>query len=230
MTNAAMKQVVSSNVVVLDASLLEPFEIGAHLEALLCHPGKTADDRQRIADAVCADIISQKIEAMPAEAASLRSRFPTYRKSVSRASLGSQAKGWDRGFVAGAYFLRQMKDTALREQGFAGDWSNPMSGRAIARTMWPANDEGYEVNYDSRLNDTLKHSIRTYYPVAHLAAAYQYLGRIADSEGIVAEFDYEWVGYHRMVVQLADRLAGYIQLTPGMGGVAAKLIKIEWRE
>lgn len=229
MTIRATEQVLSADPVVLDAGILAPFEIGARLEALLCQPSKSPAERLLIADAVCADIVLQRIEEAPADAAALRARFPRYLKSKSRASLGSQARRWEQGFVAGAFFLRQMKPTALRELGFAEAAGDPMSGRQIAQIMWPADEEGYEEDYESRLNDTLRHSIRKYHPVAHLAAAYQYLARIAAGEGMAATFDYEDVDFHRLVVGLAERFAGYIRRTPGMTGIAIKLIDIEWR-
>ena len=229
MTIRATEQVLSAEPFVLDERVLAPFEIGARLEALLCHPGKSPAERLLIADAVCADIILQKIDERPADAPELRARFPRYLKSKSRASLGTQARRWQQGFVAGAFFLRQMKPIALRELGFAEAAGDLMSGRQIAQFMWPPNEDGYEQDYESRLNDTVRHSIRKYHPVAHLAAAYEYLARLAAPEGMAATFDYENVDFHRLVVGLAQWFAGIIRKTPAMAGIARKLIDVEWR-
>lgn len=44
------KQAFVAEPMALDATVLQPFEIGGRLEALLCHPDKTVEAREAIAD------------------------------------------------------------------------------------------------------------------------------------------------------------------------------------
>src|SRR5579864_3984517 len=99
-----MEQVIVRERVVLDASALEPFEIFANLQALLCHPQANAEERQRIANGICADLLYQQCEMDPEIAPSLRAAFPQYKKSINRVSLGTQGGKWDEAFIAGWYF------------------------------------------------------------------------------------------------------------------------------
>ena len=187
-------------------------------------------DRRGIADAICADIVALRIEQDPGAAAELRRRFPQYAKSRNRTSLASQGKRWDRALVAGVVFLRQMKEAARRDEGGAGNPEASVPLQIIAESIWIAREGGDEVNYDSRIHDTLRDEVRKYHPVAHLVAAYQYASRHADSWGLRMEFDYDNLDFHRVIVKIAATFARYIQDTPELARAAERLIEIEWRE
>lgn len=225
-----MKHVTLNETVVLDASTSEPFEIFAQLQALMCHPLSTQEERNRIAKAICADIVDQLCELQPELAPFLTARFPHYRKSLNRVSLGSQGERWNDGLNAGWYFhVRLHKELTGKHPALNGT-PEKVSGRAVVSTMFPAREDGFEENYESRLHDIEKHQIRRYYPVAHLAAAFQSAAHAISPQGLAGEFDIHDLGFLRQVVSVARAYAEYIRRTPKLANVADQLIDLEWRE
>ena len=65
MRSRPTKEARSNGLLVLDARELEPFEIGARLDALLCYPTWSADRQQKIADAICAMLVAYTIACEP---------------------------------------------------------------------------------------------------------------------------------------------------------------------
>lgn len=221
------KQVRIAQREMLDANVLQPFEIGARLQALVSHPDRSPEFRRAIASAICSDIIAQRIEQDPGSAEAFRFRFPQYAKNKNRKSLGSQAKRWEKGLLAGVIFLRQMKAAAGRDGGEPADDEVSLPLQAIAEFMWP--EQRDEENYDWRIHDALRDDVRRYHPVAHLVAAFQFAARCADEEGLRMEFDYDDLDFHRAIVGMASKLAKYIRDTPELARAAERLIEIEWR-
>ena len=226
----AKKQESVEELEILDARLLKPFEIGARLEVFVCHPDKSSEDRLAVANAVCADIVAQRIEQNPKAMSTIRLRYPHYSKSRNRTSLGSQGKRWGKALLAGVVFLKQMEAAARRAYGVEAANEAAVPLQAIAESMWPVGEGGHEENYVSRIHDALRDDIRRYHPVAHLVAAYQFASRFADSEVIRMEFDYENLSFHRVIVKFAATFADYIRDTPELARAAAQLIEIEWRD
>ena len=223
-----MEQAIFRDRVVLDAAVSEPFEIFAQLQALMCHPLSKSAERDRIAKGICADIIDQQSELQPEIAATLRASFPEYRKSLNRVRLGTQAEKWGEALIAGWYFLVRLDPKAAGEQP-AGE-IRKASGRDIVKDMFPAREEGFEENYESRLHDIEKHLIRRHYPVAHLAAAFQSAAHISAPNGHAGEFEIHNLEFLRALVNLANGYADAIRKTPELANVAEQLIELEWRE
>lgn len=230
MANRAKEQAPVGERVVLDARHLEPFEIGAQLEALVSHPDKSPEGRQAVANAICADIVAQRIEQDPTAMNALRDLYPHYAKSRNRTSLGSQGKRWGRGLTAGVVFLKQIEKASLRDGGVRADDKASLPLQTIAEFMWPVREQGDEINYETRIHDALRDDVRRFHPVAHLVAAYQFAGRCADAEGLRMEFDYDNLAFHRAIVMLAATFARYIRDTPQLARAAAQLIEIEWSD
>ena len=137
-----MEQVIFRDRVVLDASASEPFEIFAQLQALMCHPLSGLEERQRIANGICADIIDQQCELQPEIAITLRANFPEYRPSRNRVSLASQAEKWGEALIAGWYFLVRLNkelpaNTRPHRHTDEGFWSG-CGERHVSRSgKWP---------------------------------------------------------------------------------------------
>ena len=93
MTTRVEKQGSLAEPVLLDATVLRPFEIGARLDALLCYPTWSLDRQQRVADAICASLVAHSIAVDPSRKAELRRTFPAYRISRARASLETGCAG-----------------------------------------------------------------------------------------------------------------------------------------
>ena len=225
-----MEQVIVRDPVVLDASVSEPFEVFAQLQALLCHPLSTRDERDRIAAGICADLIDQQCALQPDIAATLRANFPQYRKSLNRVSLGSHGEKWGEALIAGWYFLVRLDPGAAREKFRVTGTSKRTSGRDIVKDMFPAREHGLEENYESRLHDLEKHLIRRHYPVAHLAAAFQAAAHVTSPDGQAGEFEIHNLEFLRAVVKLAAGFAEAIRRAPELKNIADQLIDLEWRE
>jgi hypothetical protein len=225
-----MKQAVRNERVVFYASTSEPFEIYAQLQALMCFPDETSDGRDRVAKAICADILDQQSEMEPEIAPTLRDLFPQYLKSKNRVSLASHGKRWGEAFIAGAYFLVRVKKEAIGEHPLLNGVAGKVSGRAVVKAMFPEREDGLEIDYDSRLHDIEKHSIRRFYPIAHLAAAYQCAAHVVCPEAEAGNFEVHNLDFHKIVVQLAGAYAECIRATPELANVAEQLIELDWRD
>lgn len=224
-----MEQVIIRDRVVLDAAHSQPFEIFAQLQALMCHPLSSGEERERVANGICADLIAQQCEMEPEISATLRGAFPQYRKTLNRVSLGSQGEKWGEALIAGWYFLRRL-DPATAGEKPNGIGSKRLSGRDILRDMFPAREGGFEENYESRLHDIEKHLIRRHYPVAHLAAAFQCAAYISAAEGHAGEFEIHNLEFLRALVNLANGYAVAIRDAPDLANVAEQLIELDWHE
>lgn len=225
-----MEQVIVRDRIVLDASVSEPFEIFAQLQALMCHPLSNQEERDRIARSICADLIEQQCELQPEIAAALRADFPQYRKSLNRVSLGTQGERWGEALIAGWYFLRRLDSEKVGKESGVTDNLKKVSGTEILKDMFPPREDGFEENYESRLNDKAKHLIRRHYPIAHLAAAFQCAAHISAPGHQAGEFQIHNLEFLRALVNLANGYANAIRETPGLANVADQLIEIEWRE
>lgn len=224
------KQVSGPPSVVLDLRVLKPFEIGARVDALLCYPTWSFDKQQAVADAICATLVAHSISEDPSRKADLWRRFPKYKKSVSRASLATREDRRRDALTAGLAFLPLLKKAAIGGLPILRGRTGELSRAEIVRFIWQPREEGAEVNYDSRLNDRQRHGLREYYPVAHLAAASEYIARERSGTEPAAAFDYQDIDLYREVVRRANEYAGYFAAIPRLGNIAAALIHIEWRE
>lgn len=225
-----MEQVIFRDRVVFDASASEPFEIFAQLQALMCAPGSTPDKRARIARGICADLIEQQCELEPELAASFRVAFPQYRKSRNRVSLESHAERWGEALIAGWYFLVRLNKELTGEHPALNGTPEKASGRDVVSNMFPAREDGFEENYESRLHDIERHLIRRHYPVAHLATAFQAAAHATSTNGHAGEFDVHDLDFLRLVVSLACAFAERIRRMPEFRTVADRLIELEWRD
>lgn len=225
-----MEQVIVRDRIVLDASVSEPFEIFAQLQALMCHPLSNQEERDRIARSICADLIEQQCELQPEIAATLRANFPQYRKSFNRVSLDTQGERWGEALIAGWYFLRRLDPDCASAGPDLVDNVNKSSGRDILRDMFPAREDGFEENYESRLHDLEKHLIRRHYPIAHLAAAFQAAANVTSQGGHAGEFEIHSLEFLRALVKLAGGFAEAIRRAAQLRKIADQLIDVEWRE
>jgi hypothetical protein len=225
-----VEQVISRDRIVLDASASKPFEIFAQLQALICFPLSTPNERDRIVNGICADFVEQQCELEPELTAPLRSAFPQYRKSHNRVSLAAHGEKWGEALIAGWYFLRRLDPEAPGKEPSKAVTLKRVSGRHVVRDMFPAREEGFEENYESRLHDIERHLIRRHYTVAHLAAALQCAAHVSAPNGHAGEFEIHNLQFLRALVNLANGYAIAFGQTPGMENLAGQLIKLEWRD
>ena len=225
-----MEQAVSNQRVILDSKASQPFEIFAQLQALMCFPRETSAGRDRVAGAICADLLDQQCELEPEIAPTLRAQFPQYLKSRNRVSLASHGRRWGEAFIAGKYFLVRVKHSATGEHPVIDGGARRMSGRAVVKAMFSEREEGFEVDYESRIHDVEKHSIRVFYPVAHLAAAFQCAAHLILPDGEAGEFQVHNLAFHRALVKLAGGYADCIHATPELANVAEQLVELDWRD
>lgn len=228
-TRGRKKQASPAEPVLLDAAALKPFEIGARLDALLCYPRWSAERQQRVADAICARLVAHSIEVDPSRKANLWGAFPKYTMSRSRASLKTLDERRNDALRAGLAFLPLLKKAAIGKLPILRGRERELSLAEIARFLWP-DEKSQEKDYEDFLHDRAKHGLRRFYPIAHLAAANQYIARERSGEADRAPFEYQDLDFHREVVRRANEYAGYFTAMPRWGNIADALIPIQWRE
>lgn len=206
---------------------MAPFEIGVTLDVLLCYPTWSRDRRQKIVNAIGAEIVAYWIELEPNRKAELAVAFPQYQKTKARAALGSLMGRHETALTFGQAFLPLLKEAAEGELPFLNGEKRKLSISEIARFIWPPRDNGDEINYEDRLHDRKK-ELRDFYPVAHLAASYQYAARELSGPNEAAPLDYQDLDLHRAIVSRANDFAGYFRAIPAFKNIADRLIKIEW--
>lgn len=215
--------------IVFDTAALAPFELGAQLDVLLCYPTWSPERRQKVAYAICAELIAFTIELEPQRKKELSAAYPQYAKSRARSALTSLPSRREKAFEFGLGFLPLLKKAAIGELPMLNGRQRELSKAEIARFMLPPREEGLEINYESRLHDWLK-EMRDFHPIAHLAAAYQYIARERSGANKAAPLDYQDLEIHRAIVSRANGFAGYFRTVPALTTIGDRLIDLEWRE
>ena len=212
---------------ILDPSRNVPYEIGAMLDVALCYPKLSADHQLRIANALCAELVAGWLELEPHRVEEIRPLLRGYRQVAHRASCAKLNQRREKAMIAGQSFLPLIKERALGELPILNGKSGKLSRQQIASHLWPVPKGGFEDNYVSRLHDRKRNDILPWYPVAHLAAAYQFLARHLSGKEQASGFDYQDLGLHVLAVMLAAKFADYFRATPGLASIATKLRDIE---
>lgn len=223
-----MEQKISRERVVLDTRALQPFEIGARLEALLCYSTWSAERRERIADAICARLFAFSIAQDPALKKELSRKYPRYTKH-NRTKLNSLDGRREKALRIGVVFLPMLKEPATGELAELHGQKRRLTLAEIVRFIWPERQGGPDFVYEDWLKDREK-DVRLYRPIAHLAAAYQWIARERSGEEPSAPFDYQDLDFHREVVSRANEFASYFRGAPALRSVADQLVNLEWRE
>lgn len=229
MANDPTEQVRSNAVLVLDKRLLKPFEIGARLDALLCYPTWSFQRQQQIADAICTVLVTHSIRVDPSRKGDLTRQYPQYSKERRRTALGSLDERRKKTLTFGAALLPLLKNEAIGKLPIFQGQERELTGVEVARHLWPPREGGTEVNYEERLHDRQR-ELRSYRPIAHLAAAYQYIARERSGSNKEAAFDYQDNDLHQDAVWRASEFAGYFRAVPALKAIGDRLIDIEWRE
>lgn len=229
MRSSETEQGNSNDVLVLNARELEPFEIGARLDALLCYPTWSSERQLQIADAICAELVSYSIEVDSSRKADLTSRYPQYTKDRRRTALGSLHERREKALTFGQAFLPLLKQAATGELPILYGERRELSISEIVRFIWPPREDGAEINYADRLHDRQR-ELRSYRTIAHLAAAYEYVARQRSGPNQAAALDYQDLGLHRDLVRRAHEFAGYFRGIPTLMPIGNRLLDIEWRD
>jgi len=223
-----MDQAISRERVVLDTREAQPFEIGAKLEALLCYSTWSVERRERIADAICARLFAFSIAQDPALEDELSRKYPRY-AHPNRTKLDSLDGRREKTLRIGVAFLPMLKEPATGElPEFRGE-KRRLTLAEIVRFIWPERQGGPDFVYEDWLKDREK-DVRAHRPIAHLAAAYQWIARERSGDQPSATFDYQDLDLHRKAVRRANEFAGYFRAAPALQGIADQLIDLEWRE
>lgn len=229
MASSKTEQVNARELVVLDTRCLRPFEIGARLDALLCYPTWSAERRQKIADAICAELLSYSIAQDPSRKEELSRTYPRYGRSKNRTKLDSLHHRRDKALRIGVAFLPLLKEPATGELPGLYGKQHRLTLTEIVRFIWPERHGGPDFDYEEWLNDRKK-VVRLYRPIAHLAAAYQWIARERSGDDPSAQFDYQDIEHHREAVRRANEFAGYFRATPALKPIAERLIQLDWRD
>jgi hypothetical protein len=219
----------SRRVVTLNLATMQPFEIGARLNALLAYPGEgEAGLRTRVANAICADQIAVTIEDDRNTADDLRRRYPDYHKRDNRVALDRFYKRRDdailTAYIAITYLKEVMEGTELRLPEGVCRRSVPQ----MARHVMPREPNEREDSYENRIDEFVERTWPMFQPVAHLSTAYlKAIRELGHRDGL--KTDYQELALHRYVVHLAAEHARHFRANP-LTRWAHKLIEIEWIE
>ena len=223
-----MDQEISRERVVLDTCALQPFEIGARLEALLCYSTWSAERREKITDAICARLFAFSIAQDPTSKKELSRKYPRYAR-LNRTKLDSLDGRREKALRIGVAFLPMLKQPATGQLPELRGLKRRLTLGEIVRFIWPERPGGPNFVYEDWLKDREK-DVRLHRPIAHLAAAYQWIARERSGDGRSAIFTYDDLDLHREAVRRADEFAGYFRGTPALQGIAEQLIDLDWRE
>lgn len=214
--------------VVLDMHLLHPFEIGARLETLLCYSTWSAERREKIADAICVRLFAFTIAQDPTLKWELSRKYPRYTKQ-NRTKLDSLDGRREKALRIGAAFLPMLKEPATGELPELYGEKRKLTLEEIVRFIWPERQGGPNFVYEEWLKDRQK-DVRAHRPIAHLAAAYQWIARERSGEARSGTFDYQDIDLHREAVRRANEFARYFRASPTLRSIADQLAELEWRE
>ena len=220
-----MKQVERLSSLTLDNSLLEPFEIGALIDAVLCYSTWPAERVKEVATAICADVVQCWANTAPA----IRAEYPHYKKSLNRTSLRSLQHRREKTLKFGLAFLPMLKEAATGQLPILNGRQAALSEAEIVKFIWPEPAAHRDFSYDEWLHDK-RRELRSHRPIAHLAAAYQYVARERSGPNQAAPLDYQDLELHRAIVMRANEFAGYFRTVPALTTIGDRLIDLEWRE
>lgn len=215
---------------VLDTTRFEPWEIAAHLHIRLAYPDVRAPRRQRLINSVCADQIAMMIEKHPGSRTELLARFPTYNPRKVRTERKHIVAGLEEAQRMGAAVLALVKETVTGELPVINGQPRPLSLDFIVQYFWPNDASAGENKYLAWAHDVEKRQVRSRYPMAHLAAALEWLAREKSAAGDSMEFVYEDLDFLRRWVSKACEIAGYIRAAPQCELMASQLIDLRWIE
>ena len=211
--------------VTLDNSLLEPFEIGALIDAVLCYSTWPAERVKHVATAICADVVQCWAEKTP----QIRNEYPLYKKSLNRTSLRSLHYRREKALNWGLAFLPMLKEAATGDLPILCGRQRSLSEAEIVKFIWPEPVAHRDFSYDQWLHGKRK-EFRDYRPIAHLAAAYEYTARERSGPNEAAGFHYEDLDFHRAVIRRTTEFAGYFHSIPALKAIGNRLINIQWHE
>ena len=225
MRSSPTKQVECLTSVTFDNGLLEPFEIGALIDAVLCYSTWPAERVKDVATAICADVVQFWAETTP----EIRGEYPHYKKSLNRTSLRSLHHRRDKALKFGLAFLPMLKEAVTGDLPILNGRQRAMSEAEIVRFIWPEPAAHRDFSYDQWLHDK-RRELRHHRPIAHLAAAYLYAARERSGSNEAASINYEDMELHRNIVKRANEFAGYFRGVPALKAIGDRLINIEWRD
>ena len=226
-----MKSESPRRTLVLDTTQLEPFEIGAQLDALLSFPGELEDDRRRrVADAICARQIAITIEAFPERANALRRKYPKYLQRENRTSLKRLDFRRFRSLLTGFIAITFLKEAMTGEPLVLPAGVARRTVATMARYVLTRKDGEEEGRYLNRVEEFVRREWPHCRPVAHLSSAYlQEFRALREAEGVdMLEFDLQNFQFHRTVVDLAAKHAAHLRVNPRTPWAAGELVDIVW--
>jgi len=212
--------------IVLDLSCHEPWEIGAQLDAILCYPNFSRERQCKIANAICAKLVDGWITLHRDRKKELLPLRKIYTEAAKRVSINTLEKRRKKALFAGHIFLPLIKKEATGHLPVLRGEIRDLPLVEIARFLSPPEEGGYEENYVTRLRNYQENNVWPWYPIAHLAAAYQALARLRAKEKDSASFDYQDIDFHKKVVMLCNIFAEYFRASRYTKKIAKNLIRI----
>lgn len=219
-----------SRVLELDTSVLEPWEIAARLDMMLAYPDVTSERMERLVNAACAEQIAVTIEAFPERRAQLISQYPNYKPGKVRVGRDTIDLRRDDVLLVGMAVLCLLRDKKTGHQIPLPPSISRRSVDQIISYLWLDGGRQDDAQHHDKIHDVERRKLNKRFPVAHLAAALQWLAQEKAAAGNIGTYDYQDLDFLRKWVVKAGEVAGYIRDTPRLGRMASKLIDIRWIE
>lgn len=212
----------------LDTRVRQPWEIMAELHIRLAYPDADPARRERLIKSVCADYIATFIENRPERREELLNRFPQYDPAI-RVGRKHLTDHFEQAQQVGVIVLALIKETVSGSPNLIDGKPRKVSRDFAIRYSWPQVPGAGNDQYDTWVHDIEKREFRARFPVAHLAAALEFVARQREAAGEVMTFQYDDYDFLRRWIAIAQEMAGYICMTPELAkpnGMASKLLDI----
>jgi hypothetical protein len=207
----------------LDPELLNPFEIGAMLIAILAWPEPHLVEQQMLgAEALCSGWLTEACEMCPEEAPRLKTQFPEYAGVTPKAAKARLRT-----------LRRRLNDRMVAARMARGFMQEALTGHVVL----PATMKQLSVNQLSRLVKTDRPTIddpemierrvwRPSWPVIHLALAFDVLLTKLGADAASFQYPIDNEGLNAWIIEVAWRHELFVLEDPRFGVSAESLIRV----
>jgi hypothetical protein len=203
------------------------FELTVALDVLLCYPYHNDERRRRVGDAICAELVQTTRHAFPDLIKSLQAAFPDYDSAAIRNVSQRMVFQRERALTAGAAFLPHLKEGMTGEMPLYEGKHQRITGKEIAHYLLK---QARRSSHPTAVHQFLKSEVRPWYPVMHLAAAFQFHARQRWHRFSSGALDYQDIAFFRNVLRTAHDFEKMIRSMPALSGPASKLVSLSWAD
>ena len=222
----------------------ELWQLAVRLHVLMCYPDAPADRHQRLCNAIGAQMIAVTLKQVQIDSPEdlnrsrieLAARFPGHDWKARRNISEKFIEHHEQALRVGSIVLAMVSEAATgKYPAFVGRSRQP-SRKEIARYLLEnkgvvfGEGEGISergTDAEDILHQFLKAKVKPWYPVAHLAAAFQLTAREDTVRGATMSFDYHDADFFAKILDRAHATAEHIRATSNACGIAKMLVPLD---